>query len=130
MSVNELKLEGIWERMRDERDSIARCIARDLVVGCPPSKLDVWRAMYFKAWHDERLAFALRMAYADAQRRAWLASHRYTLNDEPVDILDFLDANAEGLDADEQAAIVRLQIGQEFAIGGGAAPLSVLRRIA
>jgi hypothetical protein len=55
---------------------------------------------------------------------------KFTLDDEPVDIAEFLEANAEGLDADEIAKVIQLRTGEEIVYGGGAQPLAVLKRVA
>lgn len=46
-----------------------------------------------------------------------------------VALLDFLDANADGLDPAEHAAIAALELGQRHAGGGGAIPAWEVRRV-
>lgn len=46
-----------------------------------------------------------------------------------VALLDFLDANADGLDAEELTAIASLGPGESFSGGGGAAPAWRVTRI-
>ncbi len=53
---------------------------------------------------------------ADAER----AGRRFTLDGEPVDLQELLDANRDGLDPDELDAIGALRPGESITFGGGA----------
>jgi len=52
----------------------------------------------------------------------------FTLNDETVEIAEFIRIN-EDLSYDEIEAIVLLDAGEKICYGGGAVPISILRRI-
>ncbi len=53
----------------------------------------------------------------------------YVLNGEPLDFAEFAEANMDFDEADWRA-IAGLDIGGEIVYGGGAAPVSILRRVA
>jgi hypothetical protein len=55
---------------------------------------------------------------------------RFTLDDEPVDISEFIADNAESLEREDREEIDRAQVGDEIWFGGGAFAVFILRRVA
>ena len=53
----------------------------------------------------------------------------YTLDDDPIDLVDFIDANTMSLDPEEIHLCRNLMPGGEARFGGGASALFVLRRV-
>ena len=65
-----------------------------------------------------------------AMLRAAAGDRAYTLDAEVIDIDDFTLVNDDEWSRDDIARIPAMQVGDEILFGGGAAPISVLRRIA
>lgn len=53
---------------------------------------------------------------------------RFTLDNEPVDIAEFIAVNLHVLESEDIDRIAALKVGEEIHYGGGAAALFVLRR--
>lgn len=68
-------------------------------------------------------------SYERDDTHVFWSDRRWTLNGEDVDVDTFLLERSEDDDVDE-AAIAQLDVGEEMAFGGGAEPISILRRIA
>lgn len=78
---------------------------------------------------DPEQAARVRAGAAGLRRHA-LSARVFTLDGEPVDIADFLAANPREDNPEvDPDAILRLKSGGEIKYGGGAAPLTTLRRI-
>jgi hypothetical protein len=81
---------------------------------------------------DERGLVSLANGYAtmEAETPVLDGEARFTLDGEPTDIQDFMEANDFDEGGREEAEILAMKVGEELTYGGGAAPVRVLRRTA